>query len=82
MSGFRVVHRAAHADRVDGPPKTYPVETFARRQDGAHLRGESRFIVEQPERRKMIGAAGVIAPALAGADKDAGRRAKVADWHT
>jgi hypothetical protein len=43
-----------------------------RRHDCAHLRCQGRRIVEQAERGKMVATAGVIAPALAGADEDAG----------
>jgi hypothetical protein len=41
-------------------------------RDCADQRCQGRRIVEQAERRNMVAAAGVIAPALAGADEDAG----------
>jgi hypothetical protein len=64
-----------------------------RRHDCAHLRCQGRRIVEQAERGKMVPAAGVIAPALAGAEEDAGKArpraagradpwSALAGWHT
>jgi hypothetical protein len=64
----RVFFRAASIDNLH-------------RQHGAHPRGYGGFVVEQPERRKIGGAARVIAPALSGADQDAGIRADRALAH-
>ena len=44
--------------------------------DGMHRGGKSRNVVEQRERREVIGAAGIVAPVLTGADQDPVARGK------
>ena len=44
--------------------------------DGVHRGGKSRDVVEQRERCEVIGAAGIVAPALTGADQNAVARGK------